>query len=294
MVLFELLQLARVFLYYLLIEYLWHAFIMPLTNRNGITLHERLALTRPIGLGFVSSPGSPGGEDLYLGDLARGRGLYASLHTQGLITVTGQACLAKELFNLLRFEAQPHIRVLFAHPTVGVIDLVHYSDRAAGLHDADHLLQHHPRLLCVMEDHIGKRGVHGGALQGQGHNVALQQLDVSDAQLGEILPRHLQHSWRVVHGEHPPHLGGDPGSDETRAGADVGHRHIADRAGDGGHPLDYTHVIVGEAHRVPVTRHPLEERLHVLRLYILHGPLTLSLATPSSAPAWRPPRLLQR
>src|SRR5215212_6090679 len=37
MVLFELLQLARVFLYYLLIEYLWHAFIMPLTNRNGIT-----------------------------------------------------------------------------------------------------------------------------------------------------------------------------------------------------------------------------------------------------------------
>src|SRR5215212_3218834 len=36
MVLFELLQLARVFLYYLLIEYLWHAFIMPLTNRNGI------------------------------------------------------------------------------------------------------------------------------------------------------------------------------------------------------------------------------------------------------------------
>src|SRR5215213_5712766 len=37
MVLFELLQLARVFLYYLLIEYLWHAFIMPLTNRNGIS-----------------------------------------------------------------------------------------------------------------------------------------------------------------------------------------------------------------------------------------------------------------
>src|SRR5215216_1939713 len=37
MVLFELLQLARVFLYYLRIEYLWHALIMPLTNRNGIT-----------------------------------------------------------------------------------------------------------------------------------------------------------------------------------------------------------------------------------------------------------------
>src|SRR5215217_6187636 len=36
MVLFELLQLARVFLYYLRIEYLWHALIMPLTNRNGI------------------------------------------------------------------------------------------------------------------------------------------------------------------------------------------------------------------------------------------------------------------
>src|SRR5215203_2916908 len=35
MVLFELLQLARVFLYYLRIEYLWHALIMPLTNRNG-------------------------------------------------------------------------------------------------------------------------------------------------------------------------------------------------------------------------------------------------------------------
>jgi len=38
MVLFELLQLARVFLYYLRIEYLWHALIMPLTNRNGITI----------------------------------------------------------------------------------------------------------------------------------------------------------------------------------------------------------------------------------------------------------------
>src|SRR5215217_7445953 len=37
MVLFELLQLARVFLYYLRIEYLWHALIMPLTNRNGIS-----------------------------------------------------------------------------------------------------------------------------------------------------------------------------------------------------------------------------------------------------------------
>src|SRR5215207_4573369 len=36
MVLFDLLQLAGVFLYYLRIEYLWHALIMPLTNRNGI------------------------------------------------------------------------------------------------------------------------------------------------------------------------------------------------------------------------------------------------------------------
>jgi hypothetical protein len=36
MVLFELLQLARVFLDYLRIEYLWHVLIMPLTNRNGI------------------------------------------------------------------------------------------------------------------------------------------------------------------------------------------------------------------------------------------------------------------
>jgi hypothetical protein len=35
-VLFELLQLVRVFLDYLRIEYLWHALIMPLTNRNGI------------------------------------------------------------------------------------------------------------------------------------------------------------------------------------------------------------------------------------------------------------------
>src|SRR5215218_7639611 len=129
-----------------------------------LTLHERLALTRPIGLGFVASPGSPGGEDLYLGDLARGRGLYASLHPQGLITITGQAHLAEEPFNLLRFEAQPHISVLFAHPTVGVIYLVHYSDRAAELHDADHLLQHHPRVLCVMEDHVGKCGASTEAL----------------------------------------------------------------------------------------------------------------------------------
>src|SRR5215207_11238398 len=36
MVLFDLLQLAGVFLYYLRIEYLWHALIMPLTNRNGM------------------------------------------------------------------------------------------------------------------------------------------------------------------------------------------------------------------------------------------------------------------
>jgi hypothetical protein len=36
MVLFELLQLMRVFLDYLRIEYLWHVLIMPLTNRNGI------------------------------------------------------------------------------------------------------------------------------------------------------------------------------------------------------------------------------------------------------------------
>jgi hypothetical protein len=36
MVLFELLQLVRVFLDYLRIEYLWHVLIMPLTNRNGI------------------------------------------------------------------------------------------------------------------------------------------------------------------------------------------------------------------------------------------------------------------
>jgi hypothetical protein len=36
-VLFELLQLVRVFLDYLRIEYLWHALIMPLTNRNGMT-----------------------------------------------------------------------------------------------------------------------------------------------------------------------------------------------------------------------------------------------------------------
>jgi hypothetical protein len=36
MVLFELLQLMRVFLDYLRIEHLWHVLIMPLTNRNGI------------------------------------------------------------------------------------------------------------------------------------------------------------------------------------------------------------------------------------------------------------------
>jgi hypothetical protein len=39
-VLFELLQLVRVFLDYLRIEYLWHALIMPLTNRNGIKLRQ--------------------------------------------------------------------------------------------------------------------------------------------------------------------------------------------------------------------------------------------------------------
>ena len=34
---FESLKLVRVFVDYLWVEYLWHAFIMPLTNRNGIT-----------------------------------------------------------------------------------------------------------------------------------------------------------------------------------------------------------------------------------------------------------------
>src|SRR5829696_7108533 len=37
MVPFELLQLVGFFLDYLRVEYLWHAPIMPLTNRNGIT-----------------------------------------------------------------------------------------------------------------------------------------------------------------------------------------------------------------------------------------------------------------
>ena len=44
MVLFELLQLARVFLDYLRIEYLWHVLIMPLTNRNGIRERPRYPL----------------------------------------------------------------------------------------------------------------------------------------------------------------------------------------------------------------------------------------------------------
>src|SRR5215216_566512 len=53
MVLFELLQLARVFLYYLRIEYLWHALIMPLTNRNGI-MAKRRSYARAYQLQFVS------------------------------------------------------------------------------------------------------------------------------------------------------------------------------------------------------------------------------------------------
>src|SRR5215213_6727144 len=61
-----------------------------------------------------------------------------------------------------------------------------------------------------------------------------------------------------------PTLGGDPGGDETRASADVGHLHIAGRAGDGSYLLDDALVVVGEAHGVPVARHPLEELLHVL------------------------------
>ena len=45
MVLLELLQLARVFLDYLRIEYLWHVFIMPLTNPNGMRTRLRLSGT---------------------------------------------------------------------------------------------------------------------------------------------------------------------------------------------------------------------------------------------------------
>jgi hypothetical protein len=42
MVLFELLELVRVLLDYLPIEYLWYVLIMPLTNRNGITPELRV------------------------------------------------------------------------------------------------------------------------------------------------------------------------------------------------------------------------------------------------------------
>src|SRR5215212_7436911 len=42
MVLFELLQLVGFFLDYLRVEYLWHALIRPLTNRNG--MREKLNL----------------------------------------------------------------------------------------------------------------------------------------------------------------------------------------------------------------------------------------------------------
>src|SRR5215204_6987102 len=52
MVLFELLQLARVFLYYLRIEYLWHALIMPLTNRNGMRGEVFIGAGRLYGGGY--------------------------------------------------------------------------------------------------------------------------------------------------------------------------------------------------------------------------------------------------
>ena len=45
MVLFDLLQLARVFLYYLRIEYLWRALMMPLINRNGISARGRVGVS---------------------------------------------------------------------------------------------------------------------------------------------------------------------------------------------------------------------------------------------------------
>ena len=62
MVPFELLQLVGFFLDYLRVEYLWHAPIMPLTNRNGIsgtsvsgTLHTLQTLTNLGVLTFVVS-----------------------------------------------------------------------------------------------------------------------------------------------------------------------------------------------------------------------------------------------
>src|SRR5215216_8112119 len=59
MVLFELLQLMRVFLDYLRIEYLWHVLIMPLTNRNGITICFMNSSSR-LGYPAPTAPSAPG------------------------------------------------------------------------------------------------------------------------------------------------------------------------------------------------------------------------------------------
>ena len=53
MVLFELLKLVRFFLDYLRIEYLWYAFIMPLTNQNGITSRLIAVMLLTIAVGAV-------------------------------------------------------------------------------------------------------------------------------------------------------------------------------------------------------------------------------------------------
>jgi hypothetical protein len=72
-----------------------------------------------------------------------------------------------------------------------MLDLVHHGDRAAGPHDAGHLAEHEGGVLRVVENHVGEGRLHGGVLQRQRPDVALQQLDVPDAELGEVLPRHL-------------------------------------------------------------------------------------------------------
>src|SRR5215217_4738160 len=85
---------------------------------------------------------APGGEDPDVCDLARSRRVNASLHPKRVIPVICYPRLTKEVFNLLRGKAKPHIGMLLPHPFVGMLHLVREDNRTARTDDTSHVFKH--------------------------------------------------------------------------------------------------------------------------------------------------------
>ena len=101
----------------------------------------------------------PNSEDADIGDLTRGRGRDASLHSQQLVAVPFEPSGGKEVFHLPLGEPQPDVYVLVAHPGVGMLHFVGDGERTAGLHDAGPLPEHSDWVLSLVEDHVDERSI---------------------------------------------------------------------------------------------------------------------------------------